>query len=224
MPSIGHEPSQTTGQPSSRHGRRVRPAQPVSPFAGLAKAPENSVHKALMALAARPAYGVTLALAGTITHSWHMRGMRYLPLFGLDAEATYRLLSSHFPGIGHMMGVAWGELMQPQAFGDAGALTDLVDMLDQHRTVLDEDSTWLAHAVATSCLGGQALWCDMNLPSAVVLNDLLHDFFTVLTARNRTEMPWKDFFLQELTQRAERRMQRLPASPPAPDYACCFGR
>jgi len=224
MPSIGHDPSQATGQALSRQSLRHRSTPLTTPFASLGKTPEGSVHKGLMALAARPAYGVTLALAGTITHSWHVRGVRYLPLFGLDAETTYRLLSSHFPGIGRMMGVAWGELRLPRVFQEAYALTDLVDMLDQHRTVVDEDSTWLAHAVATSCLGEEALWRDMNLPSATVLHDLLHDFFTILAARNRSDMAWKDFFLQELTQRAERRMLRLSASPAAPDYASCFGR
>ncbi|HSD39391.1 MAG TPA: nitrogen fixation protein NifQ [Rhodocyclaceae bacterium] len=220
MPSVGHNPLQTTGQSSSR---RAHSAHLVPSLVGLAKTPESSVNKGLMALAARPAYGVTLALAGTITHSWHVRGMRYLPLFGLDAEATHRLLSSHFPGIDRMMGVAWDDLLLPHVFEEACALTDLVELLDRNRTVLDEDSTWLAHAIATSCLGEQALWRDMNLPAAIVLQDLLHDFFTTLAARNRTDMSWKDFFLQELTQRAERRLYRSSASATIPDYARCFG-
>ncbi|MEC5386846.1 nitrogen fixation protein NifQ [Uliginosibacterium sp. H3] len=224
MPSIGQNPSQTTGQPSSRHALRSRPAQPIAPSGGLIKTPEGSVYKGLMALAARPAYGVTLALAGTISHSWHTRGVRYLPLFGLDAETTYRLLSSHFPGIGRMMGVAWGDLLLPRIFEEAFALSDLVDLLDQNRTVVDEDGTWLAHAVATSCLGEEALWRDMNLASAAVLQDLLHDFFTTLSARNRCDMPWKDFLLQELTQRAAHRQLRMPVTSPLPDYASCFGR
>jgi nitrogen fixation protein NifQ len=176
-----------------------------------------------MALAARPAYGVTLALAGTIAHSWHMRGVSQLPLFGLDAETTYRLLSSHFPGIGRMMGVAWGELSQPAVFEEAYALTDLVDMLDQHRTVVDEDSTWLAHAVATSCLGSEELWRDMNLQSGAVLQDLLNDFFTIFAVRNRGDMPWKNFFQQELAARAERRLRRASGCGVSPDYTHCFG-
>jgi nitrogen fixation protein NifQ len=166
----------------------------------------------LIALAARPGYGITLALAGTVAHSWHLRGVRQLPIFGLDADATYRLLSSHFPGIGRMMGVAWGELSAPHVFQEAFALTDLIDMLDQYRTVVDEDSTWLAHALATSCLGDGELWRDMNLPSAAVLQDLMHDFFTCLAVRNRGDVSWKRFFMQELAARAERRLQRFPQS------------
>jgi nitrogen fixation protein NifQ len=224
MPSIGQNSSRTPAHPSALStSLRLRALQEISRPTGAAKAAESSVHKALLALAARPAYGVTLALAGTIAHSWHERGVRHLPLFGLDAETTYRLLSSHFPGIGRMMGVAWGELAQPDVFDEAHALTDLVEMLDQHRTVVDEDSTWLAHAVATSCLGGEELWHDMNLPSDVVAQDLLYDFFTVLAVRNRGNLSWKKFLRQELDARAERRLHHLPGGYDRPDYSRCFG-
>jgi nitrogen fixation protein NifQ len=223
MPSVGHDPSQTSAHLSSRHALGHRLAQENSSASGPLKTPEISVYRGLLALASRPAYGVTLALAGTVAHSWHARGMRYLPIFGLDAETSYRLLSSHFPGIGRMMGVAWGELTSPPVFEEAYLLGDLVDMLDQHRTVVDEDSTWLAHAVATSCVGHDELWRAMNLSSANVLRDLLLDFFTVFAARNRSDMSWKRFFIQVLVERAERRMQRAPSSGPVPDYARCIG-
>ena len=177
-----------------------------------------------MALASRPRYGVTLALAGTIAHSWQTRGVWQLPLFGLDAETTCRVLSSHFPGIDRMMGAAWGELRQPDVFNETQALTDLVEMLDQHRTVVDEDGTWLAHAVTTSCLGDDELWRDMNLPSDIVLHDLLHDFFTILAVRNRSGLPWKKFFQNELAERAERRLRRSSGSATIADYASRFGR
>jgi len=224
MPSTGQNSSQTSARASTHRSLRAPSLQGVPPLVGVSKTAESSVHKALMAIASRPAYGVTLALAGTIAHSWHLRGVRYLPLFGLDAETTYRLLSSHFPGIGRMMGMAWGELTSPAVFEDAYSLTELVDMLDQHRTVVDEDSTWLAHAVATSYLGGGDLWQDMNLPSAVVARDLLHDFFTILAARNRRDLPWKTFFQQELADRAERRLRRSSQAGQTPDYARAFGR
>ena len=119
----------------------------------------------------------------------------------------------------------WYEkLLTPVVFEESWAITDLVKMLVQHRTVLDEDSTWLAHAIATSCLGGGELWRDMNLQSASVLHDLLHDFFTVFAARNRNAIPWRKFFLQELSDRAERRLLRMPASGPVPEYARCLDR
>lgn len=157
-----------------------------------------------MALASRPGYGVTLALAGVIAHSWHVRGVRYFPLFGLDAETTYRLLSAHFPGIGRLMAGVWGRLVLPEQFEEAYALADVVELLDQYRTVLDEDSTWLAHALATACLSSDELWRDMNLSSASVLHDLFHDFFTVFAARNRSDMSWKKFLQCELSERDAR--------------------
>ncbi|MDB5815451.1 MAG: nifQ family protein [Rhodocyclales bacterium] len=221
MPSMGHNPShnppRSPAHAASHSSMRARSGQE---FPSPAKTAENSVHKALMALASRPGYGVTQALAGTIAHSWQVRGVRYFPLFGLNAETTYRLLSTHFPGIGRMMGVAWGELTQPAAFEEAGALNGLVAMLDQHRTVVDEDGTWLAHAVATSCLGEEELWRDMNLPSVTVLHDLLHDFFTILAVRNRSDMPWKKFLQKELAERAERCIRRVGGG----DYAHGPGR
>ena len=170
MPSIGHNPTQHQGRSSSssssHHARHSRLAPDFQPLSNSARSAEASVrHKALMALASRPRCGVTLALAGAIAHSWQVRGMWYLPLFGLEAETTCRVLSCHFPGIDRMMGAAWGELQQPEVFTQTQALTDLVEMLDQHRTVVDEDSTWLARAVTTSCLGDDELWRDMNLPS-----------------------------------------------------------
>lgn len=221
MPSIDHRPSQ----------RSVRSAPYSLPYTSALtrslpspKTVESTVYKALIALASRPAYGVTLALAGTLSHSWQSRGVRALPIFGLDAETTYSVLSGHFPGIGRMISTPWDELATPAMFEEAWALSDLVEMLVQHRTVLDEDSTWLAHAVATSCLGSDELWRDMNLQSATVLHDLLHDFFTVFAARNRNALPWKKFFLLELSDRAERRVLRMPSSAPVPEYARCFGR
>ncbi len=228
MPSISHNPTQNSSRSSpsasSHPSIRARSTPDFQSLSNSARTAEGSVHKALMALASRPRYGVTLALAGTIAHSWQTRGMWQLPLFGLDAETTYRLLSSHFPGIGRMMGVAWGELTQPDAFKEASALTDLVEMLDQHRTVVDEDGTWLAHAITTSCLGDDELWCDMNLPSDAVLHDLIHDFFTILAVRNRGAMSWKKFFQKELAERAERRLRRSPGCAATADYARCFGR
>ncbi|MDB5799829.1 MAG: nifQ family protein [Rhodocyclales bacterium] len=224
MPSVSQNPSQNSVRPSSHPSVRTRSGADFQPLGNSSRTAESSVHKALMALASRPRYGVTLALAGTIAHSWQTRGMRYLPLFGMDVETSYRLLSTHFPGIDRIMGAAWGELVQPDVFEEAFALADLVEMLDHHRTVVDEDSTWLAHAVATSCLGSDELWRDMNLPSAIVLRDLLHDFFTILAVRNRSDMPWKKFFQNELAERAERRLRRAAGCGSVADYASCFGR
>ena len=95
----------------------------------------------------------------------------------------------------------------PALFGGDHSLSEVVRLLVQYRTVLDEDSTCLAHAIATSCLGGDELWCDMNFSSSVVLDDIFHGFFTVLAARNREGLPWKLFLERELNERRGQRFR-----------------
>lgn len=199
---------------------------------GLSFDPRHPPHKtrsadvlrdALLVRAVRPAYGVSIALAGVLAVSWAERGFGYLPLYGLDMLQTRRLLATHFPGAELHLPCAWDALGSPAAFEEALELSDLVDMLVEHRTVEDEDSTWLAHAIATACLGEDHLWQDMNLPSRLVLSDLLYGFFNGIAVRNRQDMKWKKFLYKQLCERAEIRICKAPSCGVCVDYKLCFG-
>jgi len=180
-------------------------------------------YERLMSLAPRPEYGVTLALAGVMSASWRRFGLHCQPLYGFSAANTRRLLAEHFPGAAEMFAIDWRNFTTPDAFTEAIEMEDLVQMLVDHRTVQDEDSIWLAHALATGCLGSDHLWQDMNLPSRKVLSDLLHGFFTSLAARNRKDMKWKKFLYLQLCERAEIRVCKSPSCGVCVDYSVCFG-
>ncbi|HSD36009.1 MAG TPA: nitrogen fixation protein NifQ [Rhodocyclaceae bacterium] len=182
-----------------------------------------ALRDALLALAPRPNFGVTLALAGVVARSWTAHGPQYLPLYGLDAQTTRDVLESHFPGCSGALTNAWAALTEAPVFADAIELDDLVTLLIDHRMVTDDDSRWLAHAIATACLGEDHLWQDMNLPSRGVLSELLHGFFTSLAARNRQDMKWKKFLYLQLCERSEIRVCKSPSCGVCTDYSACFG-
>jgi nitrogen fixation protein NifQ len=194
-------------------GAQVPPPLPQASAAGL--------RDALLALAPRPSYGVSLALAGVIAASWARRGPQYLPLYGLDEAATCQLLDTHFPGASTAL--THRCLQQPLEFSEALELDDLVTLLVDHRTIADDDSRALAHAIATACLCSDHLWQDMNLPARSVLSDLLHGFYTSLAVRNRQDMKWKKFLYLQLCERAEIRVCKSPSCGVCADYALCFG-
>lgn len=176
-----------------------------------------------MARASRPDYGVTIALAGVVARSREVYGVGSLPLFGLTPAVVLDILDAHFPGAGGALARPAAGWTVPEAFAHAIELGDLVDMLVEHRTVEDDDSRWLAHAIATACLGGNHLWQDMNLPARSVLSDLFQGFFTSLAVRNRQDMKWKKFLYKQLCERAEIRVCKSPNCEVCVDYALCFG-
>lgn len=194
-----------------------RPAE--DPLAASASA----MRDAILSVARRPSYGVSIALAGVVSRSWQVRGPQYLPLYGLDALATRNLLEEHFPGLGAALGEAWADLVEPATFADAIELEDMVALLLEHRTVADEDSRWLAHAIATACLSSDHLWQDMNLPSRGVLTQLLNGFFTSLAVCNRQDMKWKKFLYLQLCEKEDVRVCKSPSCGECVDYALCFG-
>lgn len=171
-------------------------------------------------LARRPGSLVSQALAGVIGQSWRQRGLQYLPLHGVDAPTTRRLLARHFPGAEWLPAL---KLETPEAFGEAIEMDDVVALLVDHRTQADEDNTWLAHAVATGCLGADHLWQDMDLPARSVLSDLMRVHFTTLAARNAQDMKWKKFLYLQLCEREQIRVCKAPSCGVCTDYAVCFG-
>lgn len=183
----------------------------------------ETLRKRLLGLALRPESLVSIALAGVVAQSWSERGFEYLPLFGLDAYATWAVMEDHFPGVSCVIGQPWKTLQQPAAFAEALELEDLLRLLIDHRIVADDSSRWLSHALATACLGADHLWQDMNLPSRRALSDLLYGYFPALAVRNHSDMKWKKFLYLQLCERENIRICKSPSCDCCTDYQVCFG-
>jgi nitrogen fixation protein NifQ len=152
--------------------------------------------EALLSLAPRPAYGVTLALAGLLSRRWQSLGADVLPIYGLSLADTRQMLGTHFPGASAL--IAHTELQPADSFVYAPELDALVGLLVAHRTLDDQDSCWLAHALATACLGREPLWQELGLLHAGLLCELFHAFFSPLAAYNRAGMDWRSFLYTRL--------------------------
>ncbi|MGC3962859.1 MAG: nitrogen fixation protein NifQ [Rhodocyclaceae bacterium] len=168
---------------------------------------------------------IALALAGSIRRSWAQCGPNCLPLYGIDADVMIRIETALRPleNTAGEFSRDWQRMRPPSAFDEALEMDDLVALLHSHRAVDTPALTWLAHAVATSCLGDNHLWQDMRLPSRAVLSSLLSTYFPTLAVRNVTNMKWKKFFYLQLCERADIRICKSPSCGVCCDYALCFG-
>jgi nitrogen fixation protein NifQ len=167
----------------------------------------------LMARARDPAADLTQAFAGVLS--------RFHTL-GLPGKELARLIQRFFPG----------DVPLLEALADDGENcyqfrqeehADLVDLLLEYRTQPGEESAWLAHTVATACLGENHLWQDMGLSDRDKLSALLATHFTSLYVRNTANMKWKKFFYKQLCERADVNLCKAPTCAVCMDYAACFG-
>lgn len=166
----------------------------------------------------------TLAFAGVIGGAWRQHGVEVLPLIGVDAAATRRLLERYFPDADVAFGVRWDALAGTErGFSRDDEIEDLLHLLLDHRTRDDEETRWVAHAVATACMGEDHLWQDMGLPSRAVLSQLMDRYFTSLSRKNTCDMKWKKFFYKQLCERAEIFVCKSPSCGTCIDYDRCFG-
>lgn len=190
----------------------------------LAASPSAQSPAALLAFARDPADTATLAFAGVIGSAWRQRGVGVLPFLGVDAAATRRLLERYFPGADAAFRVPWDALAgTARGFSRDDEIEELLQLLLDHRTRDDEETRWVAHAVATACMGDDHLWQDMDLPSRAVLSQLLDRYFTALSRRNTGDMKWKKFFYKQLCERAEIFICKSPSCGTCIDYDRCFG-
>lgn len=179
---------------------------------------------ALRAFAAAPEDVATRAFAGVIGGAWERHGVAALPLIGVDAGATRRLLDRHFPGAAEAFEIPWNILAHARSdFSREDEIEDVLHLLLDHCARYDEETLWVAHAVATGCMGEDHLWEDMGLPSRVVLSQLLERHFTGLFRKNAEDMKWKKFFYKQLCDRAELFICKSPSCGNCSDYQRCFG-
>jgi nitrogen fixation protein NifQ len=178
----------------------------------------------LLAFAAAPDDLATLAFAGVVGGAWERRGLGVLPLIGVDARDTQRLMRRYFPGAAEGLAIPWELLATARSdFSRDDEIEDLLHLLLDHRTRDDEETRWVAHAVATACMGEDHLWQDMGLPSRAVLSQLLERYFTALFRKNTGDMKWKKFFYKQLCDRAELFICKSPSCGICIDYRRCFG-
>jgi nitrogen fixation protein NifQ len=195
------------------------PTAPLRPAWPLPAAP-GGFRGLLLKLARRPDDLVPRVLAGVIGRSWTQRGLQCLPLYGIDVSETRRLLARHFPGAEWLPAL---HATTPAEFAEAIEMDDVVTLLREHLSIDDQDHLWLAHAVATGCLGADHLWQDMDLTSRAMLSELMHGRFTSLAERNTQDMKWKKFLYKQLCEREQIRVCKAPSCGVCTDYAVCFG-
>lgn len=170
-------------------------------------------HDRLLAQARDPSSNLTHAFAGVLT--------RFRTL-GLDRDQLTRVLERYFPG-----GTSLAEVLPTIEAGcpvfRADEISDVLELLLSYCADDSEETVWLAHAMATACLGDNHLWQDMGLPHRDALSDLLRRYFTALYDKNTGNMKWKKFFYKQLCERAEVNLCRAPSCQVCTDYVECFG-
>jgi len=164
----------------------------------------------LMQGARDPSDMVTQALGGVLAR---------FPLHGLSQQELARLRAAYFPGLSEFPGqTASG--CEPLR---ADEIDDVLALLLEHRRDDSEATRWLAHALATACLGGNHLYQDLGLGHRRILSNILEQYFPALFAKNTGNMKWKKFFYKQLCERAEIQVCKAPSCKVCEDYHACFG-
>jgi nitrogen fixation protein NifQ len=164
------------------------------------------------------------ALAGVLATAYAAHGTECLPLPGLGAAATRHLLARWFPGAEQALALDWQTLAHAHRTEPRyDEVEDLVALLTDSAAGKQEETLWLAHALAQASLGDNHLWQDLHLPSRRELSALMQRWFPLLAARNDRDMKWKKFLYKQLCDKAEISICRAPSCSVCSDYAVCFG-
>ncbi len=163
---------------------------------------------------------VTRALAGALASAAAGVIQAPSPALGLDGPRFRTLLERHFPNLDAGVCPGHCEGCRPLR---ADEFDDLVALLMAHRAHDGDEVEWLAHAIASACMGGDHLYQDMGLPNRQALSDLLSRHFTRLFEKNVGNMKWKKFFYKQLCDQAEVRVCQAPSCQVCDDYLNCFG-
>lgn len=170
---------------------------------------------------------VIQALAGVLATALEARGVGVLPLYGIDAQATRRMMTRWFPGADVAIGLSWPDLAGTRRHeGRSDEIEDLVALLldsGPSDAGSREERHWLAHGLAQATLGENHLWQDLHLPSRRELSTLMRLWFPLLASRNDRDMKWKKFLYKQLCEKAQIDICRAPSCNVCSDYAHCFG-
>ncbi|MDO9315395.1 MAG: nitrogen fixation protein NifQ [Burkholderiaceae bacterium] len=167
------------------------------------------------------------AMAGVLATAFEAHGCDLLPISGLGASATRRLMARWFPDADALLALDWPALQHASRSEPRyDEIEDLVDLLTAGagaESVDREEALWLAHALSQASLGDNHLWQDLHLPSRRELSALMGRWFPALAARNDRDMKWKKFLYKQLCERAELSICRAPSCSVCSDHAHCFG-
>ncbi len=176
----------------------------------------------LMARARNPEDGLTMVFALVIQAI--ARGNIKPPTLGMGMPWAMfsELLDQHFPGAGcEILDERFSESYSTESLL-ADEFQDIVEILLDHRGSDDRNAEWLAHAVASGCMGSDHLYHDMGLADRGMLSSLLERHFTALYRKNVHNMKWKKFFYKQLCDRAEIVMCPARNCSSCVDYKKCF--
>ncbi len=177
-------------------------------------------HELLMQACRDRSDTVALALAGALANAAAGVIQAPSPALGLDGERFQALLAHYFPTLDSGICAQYCEGCRPLRGDEFG---DLVALLLAHRSHEGEAAEWLAHAIASACMGGNHLYQDMGLPHRQALSELLNQHFTRLFQKNVGNMKWKKFFYKQLCDQAEVKVCQAPSCQVCHDYQGCFG-
>lgn len=140
-------------------------------------------------------------------------------LYGLAGTELNRLREKLFPYVPRLR----ERTDELSANARADEIDDVLQLLLDYRSDDSDETRWLAHAIATACLGGNHLYQDMGLTHRAALSELLRRHFNGLYLRNTGNMKWKKFFYKQLCERAEINICKAPSCNVCDDYHKCFG-
>jgi nitrogen fixation protein NifQ len=142
---------------------------------------------------------------------------------GLPMNDYIELLETYFPGSSQVIcGKYFKETYAECASPLESEFTDMVGLLLEHRSFDAEHNEWVAHAIASGCMGSDHLYHDMGLPDRRTLSSLLERYFTTLFQKNVNNMKWKKFFYKQLCDRADVMMCPARNCQSCVDYKNCF--
>ena len=225
-----------------REARRHRlPVQPGGVHGALPEGARHEVWHTLMSCAADADAPEVQAIAGVLATAFASHGTDHLPLVGLGAADTRRLMARWFPGADVAPDLDWRALAEAHRHEPrsdeieelVGLLTEAADAADLQAGIDQSgkhanhgwrsETRWLAHALSQASLGDNHLWQDLHLPSRRELSSLMSRWFALLAARNDRDMKWKKFLYKQLCDRAGINACRAPSCSVCTDYAKCFG-
>lgn len=147
----------------------------------------------------------------------------FVPALGLGKDAFAHLLADRFPHFSAPPGWLAAQATELERIGALEEFDDLLQLLLEHAAARDEQHRYVAHLVASACMGHDHLWQDLGLPNRKALSALLSTHFPTLAARNSGDMKWKKFFYKQLCERAEVFICKSPSCGVCCDYDKCFG-
>lgn len=168
---------------------------------------------------------LTLAFASAIELSRSSSRIPGNGGFGLDVMQYGELLNNYFPGARstYLSSATRFSLILHSTGSGFDEFDELLSFLLEFRADDSRESLWLAHAIASCCMGEDHLWQDMGLPDRQALSNLIARYFPELSARNSKRMRWKKFFYKALCDRNGARVCRSPSCADCSEYSNCFG-